>query len=88
MIIPLGKLKSLTTAFFSSSESEADFIDPATPITAMPINVITTPTMTDAVNLESASSSGKKRLSNTGAMMVPRPAQVPKAILCPNATPR
>ena len=55
MIIPLGKLKSLTTAFFSSSESEADFIDPATPITAMPINVITTPTMTDAVNLESIS---------------------------------
>ena len=25
MIIPLGKLKSLKTAFFSSSESEADF---------------------------------------------------------------
>lgn len=51
IVIPFGKLKSLTAAFFSSSESEADFIEPAIPIMAIPISVITTPAITDARKL-------------------------------------
>ena len=85
---PLGKLKSLTAAFFSSSESEAAFILPATPMMAIPISVTTTPSITAKVNDSRALSSGKKKLSSTGPMMVPSPAQVPKAMDCPRATPR
>ena len=61
---------------------------PATPIMAMPRSVTTTPRMTLKVSVDKASISGKKMLSNTGPMMVPRPAQVPRAILWPRATPR
>ena len=88
MASPLGKLKSLTAAFFSSSESEAAFIEPATPMMAIPISVTTTPRITANVNDSKALSSGKNMLSSTGPMMVPNPAQVPKAIDCPKATPR
>ena len=85
---PLGKLKSFTAAFFSSSDSDEAFIEPATPMMAMPSSVTTTPRMTAKVSFDSGSVSGKKMLSSTGPMMVPRPAQVPKAIDWPRATPR
>ena len=88
MASPLGKLKSFTAAFFSSSESILAFIEPATPMMAMPTRVTTTPRMTAKVSELRASSSGKKTLSSTGPMMVPRPAQVPRAIDWPRATPR
>ena len=88
MARPLGKLKSLTAAFFSSSDREALFMEPATPMTAMPTSVTTTPMMTAMVSLDSGSCSGKKTLRNTGPRMVPRPAQVPRAMLWPRATPR
>ena len=88
MARPLGKLKSFTAAFFSSSESDEAFILPATPMIAIPSRVTTTPSITLKVSDERAFISGKKMLSNTGPMMVPRPAQVPRAMLCPNATPR
>ena len=77
---PFGKLKSFTAAFFSSSESDAAFMLPAIPMMAMPKSVTTTPMITAYVNESSALSSGKKMLSNTGPMIVPRPAQVPRAI--------
>ena len=85
---PLGKLKSLTASFFSSSERVADFIAPATPMIAIPMRVTTTPMMTDEVRADNALSSGKNTLRRTGPMIVPRPAHVPKAIDCPRATPR
>ena len=88
MAIPLGKLKSFTAAFFSSSESDAAFIEPATPMMAMPSRVTATPMSTAAVSDCSGLSSGKKMFSSTGPMMVPSPAQVPNAIDCPSATPR
>ena len=88
MARPLGKLKSLTAAFFSSSEREAAFMLPATPMMAMPTKVTTTPRITLKVKAAKAFISGKKMLSKTGPMMVPKPAQVPKAMLCPRATPR
>ena len=88
MASPLGKLKSFTAAFFSSSESEAAFMEPATPMIAIPIRVTTTPRITANVNDSKALSSGKKILSSTGPMMVPSPAHVPKAIDCPRATPK
>ena len=85
---PFGKLKSFTAAFFSSSESDAAFMLPAKPMMPMPISVTTTPVITEKVSADSASCSGKKMLSSTGPMMVPSPAQVPRAMLCPRATPR
>ena len=88
MARPLGKLKSFTAAFFSSSDSDADFMEPATPIMAMPTSVTTTPRITEKVSEFRAFISGKKMLSSTGPMMVPRPAQVPRAIDWPRATPR
>ncbi len=88
MASPFGKLKSFTAAFFSSSDSDAAFIEPATPIMAMPASVTTTPRITAKVSLLSASSSGKKMFRSTGPMMVPSPAHVPRAMLCPSATPR
>ena len=80
MARPLGKLKSFTASRFSSSERAADFMPPATPMMAMPMSVTTTPKMTANVRLSSAFISGKKMFSSTGPMMVPRPAQVPRAI--------
>ncbi len=56
MARPLGKLKSFTAAFFSSSESEAAFMLPATPMMAIPRRVTTTPRMTLKVSDERASS--------------------------------
>ena len=88
IVKPLGKLKSLTAAFFSSSESDEAFMLPATPMMAIPISVTTTPRITLKVSEDKASISGKKMLSNTGPMMVPKPAHVPKAMLCPSATPK
>ena len=85
---PFGKLKSFTVSFFSSSEREADFIPPATPMIAIPTSVTTTPMITDEVRAESAPSSGKNRFRSTGPIMVPSPAHVPSAMDCPNATPR
>ena len=85
---PLGKLKSFTAAFFSSSEREADFIPPATPMIAIPTSVTTTPKMTAKVSDCKAFISGKNRFSKTGPIIVPNPAHVPKAIDCPNATPK
>ena len=85
---PFVKLKSLTAAFFSSSESDAAFMLPATPMTAIPASVTTTPRITLKVSDERAFISGKKTLSSTGPMIVPKAAHVPRAMLCPNATPR
>ena len=88
MASPLGKLKSFTAAFCSSGLSERAFIDPATPIMAMPARVTTTPMITAAVSCDMGSVSGKNTCSSSGPMTVPRPAQVPSAIDWPRATPR
>ena len=88
MTIPLGKLKSLTAAFFSSSESDCAFMFPAMPITAMPASVTTTPIITEAVSWSRYPMPGYITLSMTGPSIVPRPAHVPKAIDWPRATPR
>ena len=88
MASPLGKLKSFTAAFFSSSESDEAFIEPATPMMAMPASVTTTPSITEKVSELRALSSGKNMLRSTGPMIVPSPAQVPRAIDWPRATPR
>ena len=88
MASPFGKLKSFTASFFCSSESEDAFMLPARPMTAIPTKVTTTPMITDAVSDAKAFCSGKKIFRSTGPMMVPRPAHVPRAILCPRATPR
>ena len=68
----------LLTNVLSSSESEADFIPPATPMMAMPTRVTTTPMITEEVRAESAPSSGKNMFRSTGPIMVPSPAQVPR----------
>ena len=81
MAIPLGKLKSFTASFFSSSLRPCAFMCPAMPIMAIPIKVTTTPMITADVKLSKGFCSGKKTFSNTGPMMVPKPAQVPKAML-------
>ena len=88
MARPRVKLKSFTAARFSSSDSIAAFIEPATPMMAMPSRVTATPISTEAVRLANAFCSGKKMLSSTGPIMVPSPAHVPRAMLCPRATPR
>ena len=80
-IIPLVKLKSFTAFFFSSSLRLADFMLPARPIMPIPTNVTTTPTITDVVKSPALP-------VNTGVNIVPNPAQVPKAIDCPRATPK
>ena len=70
--MPLGKLKSATAFFFSSSESEVLFIPPAMPIIVIPINVTITPIITADVSFSLCP-------VNTGPSKVPNPAQVPKA---------
>ena len=79
--MPFPKLKSFTAFFFSSSGSAALFIAPATPMMAMPTRVTTTPMMTALVRSAAWP-------VNTGPRMAPRAEQVPRAMLCPRATPR
>ena len=79
--IPLGKLKSATAFFFSSSDSEALFIPPAMPIMVMPTSVTMIPIITADVSFSPCP-------VNTGPSKVPSPAHVPRARDCPNATPR
>ena len=80
-MMPFVKLKSFTASRFSSSESDAAFIEPAIPIIAIPTSVTTTPIITDVVRSLACP-------VNSGAKIVPSPAQVPSAIDWPRATPR
>ena len=86
--MPRGKLKSFTAAFFYSSDNVDAFMEPAMPMMAIPSRVTATPNSTEVVRLAKATCSGKKILSRMGPITVPSPAHVPKAMLCPKATPR